>query len=217
LLIAAACVFATGSAARAQNTGRLADATARLHAVLEKTFLDVDVLALDVCLDAEALHRIDQITAARRTKALEDSVTRTVLDAAAVFGTIRFLRNVSYSQFIGGIIEEQQHAVKAGLLADSTYRNVSAALPQWFSFLENRGIRKNERVIYDIRGDTIRSMYIDLAGERLLDRSDVGYWRRTSVLATWLAPGSGFRGDLMRSAWSPPVASDAACASDGDR
>lgn len=174
-----------------------------MRTILEKTFLKVDVLALDVCVDAETARRIAIYTSATRTRALEDSITRAVLDASSVTGRIRFLRNVSYSQFIGGIMDEQKHAVEAGLLADSTRRNVSASLPEWFSFLENRDIREDEQVVYRIRGDSVRTTYVDLAGERLLDRVDTGLWRRTSVLATWYAPGSGFRKGLMQSAWNP--------------
>jgi hypothetical protein len=178
-------------------------AHAHLQSVLEKTFLRIDVLALDLCVDSATAATIASLTMAPRTRALEDSVARTILDANRVEGRLRFLRDVSYSQFLGGIMDEQKHAVDAGLLADSTRRNVSASLPDWFSFLENRNIRESEQLAYGIHGDSVRTTYLDLAGEHLLDRVDTGPWRRASVLTTWVAPGSGFRKGLMQSAWSP--------------
>jgi hypothetical protein len=186
-------------------------AHAHMHSILEKTFLRIDVLALDLCVDSATAVTISTLTAAPRTRALEDSVARVVLDAPRVVGQLRFLRNVSYSEFLGGIMDEQKHAVDAGLLADSTRRNVSASLPDWFSFLENRNIRENEQLVYGIHGDSVRMTYVDLAGQRLLDRVDTGPWRRASVLATWVAPGSGFRKGLMQSAWNPVTQSGSAC------
>jgi hypothetical protein len=197
--------------AAAQTIGQAPPPHGHLRTILEKTFLKVDVLALDVCVDETAAARLADFAALKRDRPLEDSVARTTLAADRVLGRITFLRDVSYSQFLGGILEEQKHAVEAGWLADSTYRSVSAALPEWFSFLENRNIRKDEQILYHIHGDSIRTVFIDNAGAHQLDRTDIGWWRRTSVLATWFAPGSGFRDGLVRSAWNPPSAT-AACA-----
>lgn len=195
VLVLAAAVVARGEAQQL--------AASHMHTILEKTFLKIDVLALDVCVDSVSARRIAGFTAMPQSRALEDSVTRAVIDAPSAVARLRFLRNVSYSQFIGGIMDEQGHAVDAGLLSDSTRRDVNAALPEWFSFLENRNIRENEQIVYRFHGDSVRTTYLDLAGQRQLDRVDTGYWRRTSVLATWFAPGSGFHKGLMRSAWNP--------------
>jgi len=210
---AIACVLlpVLAAGASAQETPPGSRPHAHMRTILEKTFLKIDVLSLDLCVDSATARRIASFTASPRTRALEDSVMRAVLDAPRVLGRLRFLRDVSYSQFLGGIMDEQKHAVDAGLLPDSTRRNVSASLPDWFSFLENRDIRENEQIIYGITSDTVRTTYIDLAGERLLDRVDTGSWRRASVLTTWYAPGSGFRGGLMQSAWNPPAAAGDAC------
>jgi hypothetical protein len=169
-----------------------------MHALLERTFLRIDVLTLDLCLDSATAMRV--ATHVPHTgHQVDDSIALAVLDAHAVLARLHFLRNVSYGQFLGGIADEQSNAVRAGLLDDSTHVAVRARLPEWFSFLENRDIRAGDELVYQITGDTVRTVYIDADGVVLMERADTGRARRRSVLATWLARGSSFRDPLMKS------------------
>ncbi len=94
-------------------------------------------------------------------------------------------------------------AVRAGLLAEEDYRDVMAGLPRSFAFLETRRIQAGDRVRYRIRGDVLRTVYIGVDGDLLLDQIDRGPERRMSVLGTFLGPRSGFRDGLIESLFDP--------------
>lgn len=176
-----------------------------MHTILERTVFQVDVMALDVCLDSATAASIRRFARGDRSRARDDSVVQAVLGARDAFARIRFVRGVGFGQFLGGIAEAQAKAVEAGLLADSTHRRIRAALPVWFSFLENRDILENDVIAYHFRTDTVRTAYLDAGGNVLMDRTDVGSERRRSVLATYFAPGSGFRDGLLDSLRPEPA------------
>lgn len=197
------CVMVAASRGEAQSN--VAERTTGVHmrTILEKTFLKVDVLSLDLCLDSAAATRIAALLGQDNGHEVDDSIAQVAIDAHEALGRIRFLRDVGFGQFLDGIIEEQRNAVKSGFLDDSTHVAVRAGLPQWFSFLENRDIKKGDEVVYHIRGDTIRTTFTDAQGIVLMDRTDTGASRRRSVLVTWLAPRSGFRNGLLESLHRP--------------
>jgi len=172
---------------------------AHLHTILERTFLRVDVLRLDICLDSSAAARVDRLLEHGRSRASDDSIAHVIVNAAQVLGRIRFLRNVGFGQFLDGVAEDQQKAVHAGWLPDSTFLAIRAGLPEWFAFLENRDIRKDDEIVYHLPAGQVQSTYVDPRGDVLMQRTDAGYWRRASVLVTWLAPGSNFRNGLLDS------------------
>ena len=168
--------------------------------LLEKTFLKVDVLTVDVCFDAATAERFAAIASAGRlTGAAADSIARAALAGRLAIGRIQFVRSVSLDQFIEGIAEDQRKAVRAGFLPDSVFRAISRGLPVWFAFLEERGIRKGDQLLYELESESIRTVFVGADGKVLLDQTDPGRERRNSVLATWLAPGSSFRPGLLRS------------------
>jgi hypothetical protein len=202
------CLVVAVSGAEAQSGGAPELNGAHMRTTLEKTFLKIDVLSLDLCLDSAAAVRIRALMTQPDEEAA-DSIARAAIEANEALGRIRFLRDIGYGQFLDGIAEEQRNAVKTGLLDDSTHVAVRASLPEWFSFLENRDIKEGDEIVYHIRGDTIRTTYLDARGIVLMDRRDNGPSRRRSVLVTWLAPGSGFRDGLLESLRKPAAAAGA--------
>lgn len=184
-----------------------------MQTILERTLFRIDVAALDICIDSVSAAAVRPYLTAPGSRARDDAIVRVVLDARSALARLRFLRRVGFGQFLGGLRDEQRHAVEAGLLADSTHRTISASLPEWFSFLASRDIVEGDEMIYRFFADTVRSTYLDPAGSILMDRTDVGRERRRSVLATWFAPGSGFRDGLLGSLQAghspadPPVCS----------
>lgn len=207
--LAVACVLLAATESTAQSNATERTGGVHMRTILEKTFLKIDVLSLDLCLDRDAAARIAGFLAQRNGNPADDSVTQVAIDAHDALGRIRFLRDVRYDQFLDGIVEEQRNAVKAGLLDDSTHGAVRASLPEWFSFLENRDIKEGDEVVYDITGDTIRTTYVDADGVVLMERIDTGPSRRRSVLVTWVARGSGFRKGLLASLRRPVAEGDA--------
>ncbi|HUF67395.1 MAG TPA: hypothetical protein VMM79_01995 [Longimicrobiales bacterium] len=170
-----------------------------MRMLFERTIFNVDVLTLDVCFDAPTAAGIAEHARDGRTDAGDDAIAAAAIDAMTALGRIQFRRNISLGQFLGGIRDEQRKAVRAGLLADSTYRLIGDSLPVWFDFLDERGIHTDDQIVYVFSSDSLRTVYRDRDGSVLLDRIDVGEQRRTSVIATWLAPGSDFREPLLRS------------------
>lgn len=170
-----------------------------MHMLLERTIFDVDVLTLDVCVDETTAGTIATRARDGRTDADDDSIAAAAIHAQTALGRIRFLRGVSKRQFLDGIRDEQEKAVAAGLLADSTFRLIGDSLPVWFDFLDRRGIHEDDRMVYLFRNDSLRTVFHGEDGRVLLDRTDVGEQRRTSVLATWFAPESDFREPLLDS------------------
>lgn len=195
------------AAPAAGQTGRVV-----MHTVLEKTLLSVDVLSLDVCVDSAASARIRELLAMADGDGVEDSIAAMAVAANDVIGRIEFLRNVSFEQFIDGIVEEQRKAVSAGWLDDSTHTAVRASLPQWFGFLEERNVKDGDVIVYHITGDTIHTTFTAVDGTVMLDRFDAGPSRRRSIVVTWFAPGSGFRKGLLRSLRRPAAGAGDVCA-----
>jgi len=181
-------------------------ASGTLGMKLEKTIFRVDVLTLDVRVDPATATDIDSLV--RGTSAYDEAAAARIagraLEAAEAVAEIEFLRSVSLDEFLGGVRGDMRKAVDAGWLEPAGYRSVSEGLPEWFGFLRERRIREGDRISYHVRGDTLRTVYADSAGEVLLDQTDVGRQNVLALLGAWLAPGSSFREDLIRSLWERP-------------
>lgn len=172
--------------------------------LLEKTIFQVDVLRLDVRLGPEATVRLDSLIDARRGDAtssgdLSDSVAAIALEARDALTSLEFLRDVGLDRFLEGIRDNLRRAEEGGLITRDEFEGISDALPGWYDFLRDRGIRSGDRMLQRIRGDTLRTVYISAAGDTLLDQADTGSHRRLAVLGGYFAPGSDFREGLVES------------------
>ncbi len=185
---------------RAQNANALGSAAwSHMHMVLEKTIFQVDVLMLDVCLNASTAARVATLAPRAGRAPAADSIARAVLAASHASARIRILRDLAYGRFLSGMSNELQHAAETGFLADTTFRSIRASLPDWYSFLENRDLHDGDQILYRFRADSLRVTYIAQSGDTLMTRSSIGRERRNSVLATWFARGSSFRKRLLES------------------
>jgi hypothetical protein len=169
--------------------------------LLERTFLGLDVLTVDICFDAGTAARLARLAASgsRIAGPLADSVMHAALEGERATARVVFRRDLSLRRFLDTVGEDQRRAVAAGLLSDSVHQAIKAALPLWFEALETRGIRNGDQLLYEMGRDTIRSTYLGREGSVLLERTDAGRERRNSVLGTWLAPGASLRAGLLRS------------------
>lgn len=170
--------------------------SARACMLMERTIFQVDVLTLDL--------RFGPDTAERLRRQLEqgaprDALARTAMESRNVFARLEFLRNVGMDQFLDGVRTDLRRTVRAGLIDEETFAAVSSGLPRWYGFLEGRGVRDGDEVLYRIRGDTLVSGYRSANGEMLLEQTDVGPERRLSVLGSYLVEGSSFRERLLDS------------------
>ncbi len=172
----------------------------RMHTTLEKTLLKVDVVHVDVWLGDEAAAGLEGIVARKGyTKELADSVADNAIRSEDVFIRVQFLRNVSLDQFLDGADDNLKRALKAGILTEAEHEMISAGMPVWYAFLEERGIRDGDVMRYRIRGDTLRTQFLSVDGEVLMDQTDVGPERRRSVLGSYFVRKSDFRDGLIKS------------------
>ncbi|NIP97517.1 MAG: hypothetical protein GWO24_30440, partial [Akkermansiaceae bacterium] len=59
-----------------------------------------------------------------------------------------FERSIGLDQFLDGIEDDQEKAVEAGFLADSTFQAIQDSLPVWYAFLDQRRIQDGDRIFY---------------------------------------------------------------------
>lgn len=179
---------------------------AHMHMLLEKTLFRVDVLTLDVRLGVEATRRVEALLDGAGPNGggvdgdrLRDSLAAVALDARDVWARIEFQRDVSLDRFLGGVRDNLREATRAGVIQPVTFHAISDALPRWYAFLADRGIRTGDEMYYRIRGDSLHTVYVGTDGTVLLDQVDVGPERRQSVLGGYFAPGTDFREKLIDS------------------
>lgn len=173
-----------------------------MHILLEKTIFNVDVLTLDVRVDATTASEIEEAfpEAEVPDDETESAVARAALEAGELVGRIEFQRGVSLGQFLDAVDDDMRKAVDVGWLEPAAYRKVRDGLPGWFSFVGERGgIRDGERLSYHVRGDTLRTVFATREGEILLDQTDIGRQNVVALVGAWFAPGSSFREELVES------------------
>jgi hypothetical protein len=172
----------------------------RMRTKLEKTIFKVDVLTVEVRLGEQETARLEEIAAGRSDwRGPADSIAAVAIHSRDAFVAITFLRDVSLGQFVDGIDDNLRRVAEAELIGRSDYEMIRDGLPRWFGFLGERGIRKGDRILYRIRGDTLRTWFIGNPGGVLLDQTDVGPERRLAVLGSYFVRGSDFREGLIRS------------------
>ncbi len=173
---------------------------ATMDAVLEKTFLGVDVLYAHVRFGDDTADKIRSLAAGRALDdALEDRIARTAAGAGHAHVYIKFLRDVTLDQFIDGVRSNLQKARRARMISDETYRRVAGNLPRWFGFLEERGIREGDVLHYRAKPGSLRTVYVYVGGREGLDRTDTGSAPPRAMLAGYFAPDSDLREPLIAS------------------
>jgi hypothetical protein len=186
--------------AAAQMEGTNGSSGVVLQMKLEKTFLKVDVVRLDVKVEGETADWLRQLAdTAAYSDAVADTVTRMVLGADDLTVTLRFLRGASLERFLDEVNGGLRKAVVAGLLDEADALGISTNMPVWYAFLEQRGVHAGDRQVHVISGDRMNTRFIDADGNVLLDHDDTARAGRTAVIASYFAPGSDFRVPLVRS------------------
>lgn len=211
-LAAIAVLILAGSGVRAQSTSPapvdtagLADGPFATMAMrYERTIFNVDVLQLEVGFDTETAQTFSALIRGQR---YDDALAQQVVDAALVAPDVmvrtQFLRDVSLDQFLGGMRDNLRNARENGYLTEDEERLIARETTAGYAALEGRGIRKDEVMWYRIRGDTLHVAFVGLDGEVLVEDRPVGPERRMAVLGGYLAKGSDFREELIRSLFQP--------------
>ncbi|MFB6240958.1 MAG: hypothetical protein ABEJ46_05290 [Gemmatimonadota bacterium] len=173
---------------------------AEMCMLLEKTLFQVNVLTVRIRFGPETAARLRALAqSSEPSGALRDSIVSTALRARDALVRAGFLRGVGLDRFIEETRKNLRRARDAGIITGVAFRRISESLPEWYDFLEERGIREGDEIVYRIRGDTLRSLYRLRDGSLPLDLTETGRQRRLAVLGSYLAPGSEFRRPLIRS------------------
>ncbi|UCF18935.1 MAG: hypothetical protein JSU87_13530 [Gemmatimonadota bacterium] len=171
-----------------------------MRMLLEKTFLKVDVLKLEIRFAGEDARRIERLASGGKySEELAESIAQIGINSLNAYARIEFVRNISLEQFVDGVREDVGKVRDAGIIAEADFEMISEGIPHWFGFLEERRILNGDQIHYRIRGDTLRTVYLGVDGDIALDQTDVGPVRRLAVLGSYLAPKSNFRKDLIKS------------------
>lgn len=175
---------------------------ADLNTVLTKTMLHVHVARLDVHVDAATAAAVQAAigNAQSASNALADSIATPYMAASAASTTMEFLRSVSLSQFLGGQTDALKHLVRAGMLSQSAADEIAKDTETQFAFLQDEGIDKGDKIINEVRGDSLTTRFVAADGSEGANFTRVGPERRIGLLGDYFGPHSDFRAGLIQSA-----------------
>jgi hypothetical protein len=183
----------------ATDTAGLGGRYGTLQMLLEKTFLQVDVLELEIRVDPETAAQVEDGMAVNGENADEEAILSALIAAPRVWARLTFKRDIGVDRLIREIRNSMRKAVQAGLLDPAGYDTISASLPEWYASLRERGVRNGDGQYYRIRGDTLRTTFVGRDGEQFIDETATSPVNRRALLTSWFAPGSDFRDKLLAS------------------
>jgi len=173
---------------------------AAMHMLLQKTVLNIKVATIDVRFDKGTQGRFAQI-AGGKTYApdLGHQLALAAIDAKHAVVVMQFQRDIPLNRWIGVVKDNLEQARKAGLITREVEQRVGGSLADWFGALKDRGYEKDDRLIYAVMPDSVRSVVVSKSGQVLVDRVDQGHEGRRVVLGSYFATGSEFREPLLKS------------------
>jgi hypothetical protein len=173
---------------------------AYMHMLLQKTFLKINVATIEVRVDKPTQARLTALATGKPySDELAAQLAHATIGAARAVVQMKFKRDVSLSRWMDVVRENLAQARKVGLIDGGLEQKVSQALPDSFSALKSRGYEKNDRLVYELAPDSLRTVVVSANGQALLDRVDRDQGVRKVVLASYFAAGSDFREPLLRS------------------
>lgn len=188
------------------GTGRYA----RMRMRLEKTFLKIDVLDLEIIVSKPTAETLEKLVKGKDySKRLEQEVATAVVRTTDAYAGLVFLMDVDFDQFVEGGRANVKRAYDAKMVTKEEYDRVSAGLPTWFAFLKERGVREGDRLQYRGSPKGLRTIYNDPKGKKLSEITHAGAAPLGTMLASYFAPESDFREPLVRSLFTSQQASRA--------
>ena len=171
-----------------------------MHMLLQKTVLKIDVATVDVRVDRPTQAHFAELARGQQySYPLDAQLASAAIAAPHAVVQMQFVRDVPLNRWIGVVRDNLELAREAGLITREIEQKVSNAIPQWFAPLAERGYQKNDRLIYSITPDTLRTVVVSAGGQLLLDLSDHEAGARRVVMASYFAPKSDTREPLIRS------------------
>jgi hypothetical protein len=173
---------------------------ATMHMLLQKTVLNVNVATIDVRFDKGTQGRFAQLAGGKAyAPDLGHQLALAAIDAKHAVVVMQFKRDIPLNRWIGVVKDNLEQARKAGLIARDVEQRVGDSLATWFGALKDRGYEKDDRLIYAVMPDSVRSVVVSKGGQVFVDRVDPGHEGRRVVLGSYFATGSEFREPLLKS------------------
>lgn len=172
-----------------------------VHMLLEKTVFNVDVLTVDVRIGKEEHRRFVEVIGKekRYSEKLGDRLAQVVLDAGDALVQVRFLRAVSWEQWLEGVVENLDRAEAAKLITKEVRQRVLDRVHVLFAAMKQRGYEPGDRLSYRVRASSVRMVVASEKGKLYVDEVDTFKDSPRVVMASYFAPGGDFREPLLRS------------------
>jgi hypothetical protein len=185
--------------------GRLAEGPyATLQGVLKKTFFRVKVVQVEMRVDPPTQRELAAITSGKRySPERAEQVIEAAMDADDVLVTAELKRNVPFDLYLEALYADLGRAERTGLISADAYQALAWLVPDWLEPIEDRGLRKGDRLVCRITANGLRIVYESADGKVLLDRAARGREPGRAVLAAYLAPGTNLSEMLVRSLFDP--------------
>ena len=173
---------------------------ATMHMLLQKTVLNINVATIDVRFDKGTQGRFAQLAGGKAyAPDLGHQLALAAIEAKHAVVVMQFKRDIPLNRWIGVVKDNLEQARKAGLIAREVEQRVGDSLATWFGALKDRGYEKDDKLIYAVMPDSVRSVVVSKGGQVFVDRVDPGHEGRRVVLGSYFATGSEFREPLLKS------------------
>jgi hypothetical protein len=173
---------------------------AAMHMLLQKTVLNINVATIDVRFDRGTQSKFAQLATGKSySPELGHQLALAAIEAKHAVVVMEFKRDIPLNRWIGVVKDSLEEARKAGLVTRDSEKTVGDSLASWFGALKDRGYQKDDRLIYSVMPDSVRSVVVSKGGQVLVDRVDPGHPGRRVVLGSYFATGSEFREPLLKS------------------
>ena len=172
-----------------------------MEALMEVTILNIDVLTLTVRVGPDTAAHLGRLVEgySEYSNELADSVAAIMLGADDAWASQVFHRDVSLGRLTGGMRETVEKAVADEFVSEEYATAFSADLPEWFGFLGERGAKKGDTIFFRIRGDSLRTTFLTVDGQVLMDDVGMDAEGRRASIPSFFARGTRFRERLVES------------------
>lgn len=167
---------------------------------MRKTLLKIEVARVQIRVDESTQRRLAELTSGReQSDTLAEGVVTAVMKTQYAVITSELRHDVPFDRYSESAYDDLRSARDSGLISADAYWSLARLLPEWMRMLEGRGARKGDRFMCRMQPGSMRVVYRTPEGVTLADRTIANTDLGRAVLASYLAPGSSFRKELVRS------------------
>jgi len=171
-----------------------------LQGVLRKTLLKVEVARVQIRVDEATQRKLAALASGREhSDTLAAGVVAAVMNTRHAVITSEIRRDVPFDRYAESAYSDLDSARESGMISESAYWSLARLLPEWMRMLQDRGARKGDRFMCQLHPGSMRVVYRTADGVTMVDRTIPGGDPGRAVLASYLAPESSFRKELVRS------------------